>query len=257
MSQVSVPAGEIVIPGDDSCLFNAMAYELRRLEIADPSMGANEMRTALCDYMAANGDTDIGIGERLRDFTVKERGEKHDQYVLRMRRLNEWGGVPELAACANLFNVCVMVYQRDGDRGYTPHSSHGSKNAVPTINLVYVGGVHYNVLKLEARHAAIEICVSPSPTVAVARHAAIEIRRRAPLNLRRRNDHPDDPSPHRSKYLSRASKRSPPRRAAGTFPPRTLFRVSVHGARPTLAPTPRVNLRRTRTCRKRRRRRCR
>lgn len=123
-------------PGDGNCLFHSLAHGLG-------SGTHSTLRADICGFMETHSDLSIA-GTSLADWIQMLAGTQVQLYARKMAKGSQWGGAPEIAACAHMRNVNIHVYERRG-RGFeltVPFDVGGSK----TIGVLYVGGVHYDAL---------------------------------------------------------------------------------------------------------------
>lgn len=132
------PASARVVrqPGDGNCLFHSLAYGLGSTAAA--------LRSEICTFIEKNPDLSIA-GTRLADWIQMLAGSSLQQYAKNMAKSAQWGGAPEIAACAHMRKVNLHVYERRGDRIElsVPFDVAGSTR---TVAVLYVGGVHYDAL---------------------------------------------------------------------------------------------------------------
>merc|ERR1711937_735992 len=120
-------------PGDGNCLFHSLAYAL--------GGSAASIRTDVCMFMERSPDLTIA-GTSLTEWIQMLAGVPIKQYTKKMSKSGNWGGAPELAACAHMKNVNIHVYERRGNNFEltVPFDVGGGR----TITVLYVGGVHYD-----------------------------------------------------------------------------------------------------------------
>lgn len=104
-----------------------------------------EVRHAIVEYAAAH--LDDSTFDVLR-AALTENGQTAEEYLTRMEQLGTYGGDPEIAVAAILYNVRIEVYAadaRDPSHPYIVHEpAHG---AVRTIRLWWIrNGPHYQLL---------------------------------------------------------------------------------------------------------------
>lgn len=132
------PAAARVVrqPGDGNCLFHSLAYGLGSTAAA--------LRSEICVFMEKNPDLSIA-GTCLADWIQMLAGSSLQQYAKNMAKSAQWGGAPEIAACAHMRKVNLHVYERRGDKIElsVPFDVAGSTR---TVAVLYVGGVHYDAL---------------------------------------------------------------------------------------------------------------
>jgi len=134
------PASTRVVkqPGDGNCLFHSLAFGLGKVTAAT-------LRGEICGFMERRPDLSIA-GTTLADWIQMVAGCPVAQYAKKMAKSAQWGGAPEIAACAHMRHTNIHVYERRGS-GFdltVPFDVGGSS----TICVLYVGGVHYDALVL-------------------------------------------------------------------------------------------------------------
>lgn len=85
-------------------------------------------------------------GTSLAEWIQMLAGVPVPQYAKKMSKSGNWGGAPEIAACAHMKKVNIHVYERrSGSFALTvPFDVGGDR----TVTVLYVGGVHYDALVL-------------------------------------------------------------------------------------------------------------
>lgn len=136
----AAPASAKVVkqPGDGNCLFHSLAYGIGQATAAT-------LRAEVCSFMERNPGLTIA-GTTLADWIQMLAGSPVTEYAKKMAKGAQWGGAPEIAACAHMRKVNIHVYERRGN-GFeltVPFDVGGSR----TITVLYVGGVHYDALVL-------------------------------------------------------------------------------------------------------------
>mmetsp|Transcript_7740 Transcript_7740/g.11665 ORF Transcript_7740/g.11665 Transcript_7740/m.11665 type:complete len:96 (-) Transcript_7740:197-484(-) len=90
---------------------------------------------------------DLSIaGTSLAEWIQMLAGSAVVPYAKKMAKSAQWGGAPEIAACAHMRKVNIHVYERRGS-GFeltVPFDVGGSR----TVAVLYTGGVHYDALVL-------------------------------------------------------------------------------------------------------------
>lgn len=124
-------------PGDGNCLFHSLAYGL------GGQATATNLRLDICSFMEKNPSLSIA-GTSLAEWIQMLAGSSVQQYAKKMAKSAQWGGAPEIAACAHMRQVNVHVYERKGTAFEltVPFDVGSSK----TVSVLYVGGVHYDAL---------------------------------------------------------------------------------------------------------------
>jgi hypothetical protein len=167
------------MPGNGSCLYEAVVYVMRHARFADFS--PSELRELLATWIVDNRLFNVADVPILK-WIEMETNETVAEYVTRMRTSAAWGGPLELAALAYCFNCSVDVYVQNAD-GFirTVCFCDPSQSKQLRIDLLY-NGVHYDVLHLldAPTHAA----APPPPPPATAPPTTARLGRRE----RRRND---------------------------------------------------------------------
>lgn len=139
-SQRTAPSSARVVrqPGDGNCLFHSLAYGLG-------SGTAASVRAEICAFMEQSPGLSIA-GTSLAEWIQMLAGCPVSQYARKMAKSAQWGGAPEIAACAHMRKVNIHVYERRGS-GFeltVPFDVGGTR----TVRVLYVGGVHYDALIL-------------------------------------------------------------------------------------------------------------
>jgi len=98
------------MPGDGSCLFHSIAFGLKA--IGYRSEDGHSVRQRVAEFIAENPEFEI-TGTPLRDWVNWDSDVSVDNYALRLLRGNLWGGAIEMAACAQIFFVDIVVYEED------------------------------------------------------------------------------------------------------------------------------------------------
>ena len=132
----------ISIKDDNNCVFRALAHLVFE--------GDDEAHTVIRDAVCNELEVDPG-GVYSERFTPRIGDYREDgsyaQHVTRMRRLEEWGGEPELRAAASIFGFQIHVYHpffHDGVQVIqAPVKKHVEKEEVD-VHLLYYGD-HYDV----------------------------------------------------------------------------------------------------------------
>jgi hypothetical protein len=82
-----------------SCLFNSMSRHLSE----DPQA----IRNKICDYLAINPMTDMGLS--VSEIIHLESGSGLEEYIRSMRSPCTWGGAIEIAAAVQIWNCSFHV----------------------------------------------------------------------------------------------------------------------------------------------------
>ena len=177
----------LVLP-DGNCMFSAALSELRRLGLScDTSL---KLRSVLLSWVSKNGEK-VCNGLKIRQWIEYETGETLENYVKRMRRPSEWGGVVELHALVQVFSVSVIVWELADAAGSCSHrhqlvSSDGPSamsSTPPTVHLFYNGVSHYNIFVPDAAASLTALhATTSSATRVAALDAASTLASRATLD---------------------------------------------------------------------------
>ena len=157
-------------PMDGNCLFHAAFRELKRLNKVGNVSSPRSLRRTVVDWVATSGSETECADLTLSQWIELETEEDLNQYVARMRRDGEWGGIIELYAMTEMFQVTTCVWEPaassgGGQRRYTQrHSleSHrsnkgqepGPETARGAAHLHYNGTSHYSVFVPDCPPAA-------------------------------------------------------------------------------------------------------
>ena len=137
----------ISIKDDNNCVFRALAH----LVFEGDDEAHADVRDAVCNELEADpgGVYSERFTPRIGDY--REDGS-YAQHVTRMRRLEEWGGEPELRAAASIFGFQIHVYHpflNDGVQVIQAPAEKQVEKAVD-VHLLYYGD-HYDVAYHESR----------------------------------------------------------------------------------------------------------
>merc|ERR1719215_2365837 len=124
-------------PGDGNCLFHSLAYGLG-------SGTASTLRSEICAFMEMHPDLSIA-GTTLAEWVMMLAGSPIGPYAKKMAKGSQWGGAPEIAACAHMRMVNVHVYERRA-KGFELTVPFDVAGCSKTVSVLYVGGVHYDAL---------------------------------------------------------------------------------------------------------------
>lgn len=164
-----------ICPMDGNCLFHAAFRELKRLSKNGDVSSPRTLRRTVVDWIATRGSEVECADLKLSQWIELETEEDLKQYVSRMGRDGEWGGIIELYALTEMFNVTTCVWEPAGSTGgqrcYTQrHSLEGRRSekdrepgpetARSSAHLHYNGTSHYSVF------------VPDSPPMPASVHAA-------------------------------------------------------------------------------------
>jgi hypothetical protein len=124
-------------PGDGSCLFHSMSYNLGQ------GYNASRLRSDICSFI--NHNPNLLISDTpLKDWVKWDTGTSVSDYVRKMSR-GSWGGGIEMACLSQMKQVNVHVYERVST-GYKRISAFDylpDAKSRPIIRVLYCGGVHY------------------------------------------------------------------------------------------------------------------
>jgi len=139
------------MPGDGSCLFHSIAFGLKA--IGYHSEDGHSVRQRVAKFIAENPEFEI-TGTPLRDWVNWDSDVSVDNYALRLSRGNLWGGAIEMAACAQIFFVDIVVYEEDYYGGcirrisdFLADTPQGGPPPRGTILVLYSGRSHYDALQ--------------------------------------------------------------------------------------------------------------
>jgi hypothetical protein len=137
----------IPITADGNCVFRVLAHLM--FEGDDEGHHA-DVRDAVCNELEADPEGVYSqrftsrIGDYREDVSYADR-------VTRMRRLEEWGGEPELAAAASIFGFKIHIHHPFFEpTGVRLIQAPEAKKGVEDVHLVYYGD-HYDVAYHELR----------------------------------------------------------------------------------------------------------
>ena len=173
----------VMMPMDGNCLFHALFHELRRLRLAADVPNAHVLRLRLTDWVSAHGQKAECASLTLSQWIELETEEALERYVARLQRNGEWGGIVELYAVTELFDVTTCVWEplgrtpAGGWRYTRRHSLEGSsarsrrdeRNGSRTVHLHYNGSSHYSVfVPDESSSTAPTIVAAQKPAAAAS-----------------------------------------------------------------------------------------
>jgi hypothetical protein len=137
----------IPITPDGNCVFRVLAHLM--FEGDDEGHHA-DVRDAVCNELEADPEGVYSqrftsrIGDYREDVSYADR-------VTRMRRLEDWGGEPELAAAASIFGFKIHIHHPFFEpTGVRLIQAPEAKKRVEDVHLVYYGD-HYDVAYHELR----------------------------------------------------------------------------------------------------------
>ena len=163
--QVYVAALEVKQPADDNCIYHSPSEGAKRGGVNFGTPGL--LREACTDFFVKSSLCRLeGLGgHALREVASHHECMGVETYAKAMRS-GKWGGALEIAICAHINNARVNVYVPTAGRRFKLLARYGSADAALVISVVYVGGVHYNLLVLEVRREnviAINVDIKLSP----------------------------------------------------------------------------------------------
>ena len=144
------------VPMDGNCLFTSAFRELARLRRAGSVASPAELRAAIVEWVRIKGSETECAELTLAQWISLETEEELEQYIARMRRNGEWGGIIELYALTEMFDVCTCVYE-PGAVTSTGRRAHVRRHALeagnrpegapppPRAHLHYNGTSHYSI----------------------------------------------------------------------------------------------------------------
>ena len=150
------------VPMDGNCLFSSALLELQRLGLADAA-DARELRAKIMEWIEKYGADTECAELSLATWIEFETEEELPQYVHRLRRNGEWGGIIELYALTEMYGVTINVWEpvgsdRSGRVAYSRRHSLESGGSAssnrssrsnesgaegPAAHLYYNGSTHY------------------------------------------------------------------------------------------------------------------
>jgi hypothetical protein len=136
------------MPGDGGCLFHAMTAGLAKLNRRPGNPSAT--RAEIADWLVQNART-LVHGVQLKDWIKwdSDRQWTVARYAALVRGQGFWGGEIEMVACSMNSGVNVVVWvEVEGDH-YLRIAAylHGLEGrGVDTVHLLYVAGMHYDLL---------------------------------------------------------------------------------------------------------------
>lgn len=133
------------MPGDGTCLFHSCAHGLRKLGFSETGPS---IRQRVAQFIADEPSFEI-TGTPLRSWVDWDSSMTVANYVSRLRAGNFWGGAIEMAACAQLFEVDLAVYEQDYFGGSYRRISDFlcDGQARGTLMLLYSGRAHYDAIE--------------------------------------------------------------------------------------------------------------
>jgi hypothetical protein len=124
------------VPMDGNCLFTAALRELKRLGLNGSLSTATHMRAAIMEWVQARASETKCAELTLAEWIMLETEESLENYVARLKADGEWGGIIELYALTEMFDVCTCVYEpvfgsssRNSGRSSSSSSSSDSSSS--------------------------------------------------------------------------------------------------------------------------------
>lgn len=132
------------MPGDGSCLFHSLAFGLRKLGCSEDG---HAIRQLVARFIAENPDSKIS-GTALRTWVYWDSRRSVNEYVARLSTGGVWGGAIEMAVVAHIFQVDVVVYEKDY-MGNADMISDFLTDKKPrgVIMVLYLGRMHYDAIE--------------------------------------------------------------------------------------------------------------
>ena len=143
-------------PGDHSCLFHSLSFCLSYGEVVAIDHNCNSgflLRELVASFIRENGDVIIQLSDGLY-VTIEEavifEGFSLESYFVRMSNRQAWGGTIEIAAVAEMYNICINIFRPVKNRrsfGYMgSHKCRNFGSESMEISLLYTGNCHYDSL---------------------------------------------------------------------------------------------------------------
>ena len=141
-------------PMDGHCMFHSVNVALSGRTSLEEVF---RLRRGVACYMTTHSDSEFGESS-LAQWVMRETGKSVAAYARRMAR-GGWGGAIELAAIARWRNCCIKVFTacREGQRADATVEDGTPIRTIATfgndrggradINLLFVGGAHYDALQ--------------------------------------------------------------------------------------------------------------
>eukprot|EP00746_Dinoflagellata_sp_MGD_P088682 gnl/MRDRNA2_/MRDRNA2_35066_c0_seq1.p1 gnl/MRDRNA2_/MRDRNA2_35066_c0~~gnl/MRDRNA2_/MRDRNA2_35066_c0_seq1.p1 ORF type:complete len:377 (-),score=62.89 gnl/MRDRNA2_/MRDRNA2_35066_c0_seq1:350-1480(-) len=133
-------------PADGDCLYHSLAHGDGKRD------DAKSLRREIARFLLQNPSLQIG-GVELQDW-VKWDGEEKEEnctvadYARRIADTGEWGGAMETTIFSHMRQVNVSVYEQSFRIGsFKRISSFDYPGANKIINILYRGGLHYDLLE--------------------------------------------------------------------------------------------------------------
>jgi OTU domain-containing protein 6 len=133
------------VPGDGDCLFASLVHQLTSVSGQQPPMQIADMRKLLAGYLVAHR-------VELEPFIALDGEEKgtFDEYCARIAASGGlWGGLVEVRAAAELFNVRIAVVDEHAThivapKAVSPDASEGFDWCLVFQKHLFALGAHYN-----------------------------------------------------------------------------------------------------------------
>eukprot|EP00440_Ansanella_granifera_P063648 gb/GFBE01069009.1/.p1 GENE.gb/GFBE01069009.1/~~gb/GFBE01069009.1/.p1 ORF type:complete len:518 (+),score=75.72 gb/GFBE01069009.1/:1-1554(+) len=135
-------------PGDGSCLFHSLAWNMRRLGVGSGSVEARglNLRQELVRYLEVHADDEV-CGTSYRDYIWWDRGLTVQDYVKEMGGTSSlWGGAVEISAFTRMYDMNVSVYETLRSGRFRCVCAFEAGPECKTYNIVYTGKSHYDAL---------------------------------------------------------------------------------------------------------------
>ena len=144
-------------PGDNSCLYHSLSYNLNREELYDNAHEINNgftLQHLVNDYIRENLSvviwTSLEVCESFAEAIVGE-GYNTSDYYARMSLNSSWGGMIEICAVAEMFHVNIEIFESTADPnrrfqwiGTFKYSLNDTRTK--SLYILYTGNNHYDSL---------------------------------------------------------------------------------------------------------------
>lgn len=142
------------MPGDGACLFHSLAFGLHRLGYRQED--GLRIRSRVARFMYDNPEFKI-TGTPLRSWIAWDSHVSVDSYVERLASGRVWGGAIEMAAVAEIFQVDVVVYEKDYFGGVQRISDFlTDKQPRGVVTVMYSGRNHYDALEQDGPSVGVQ-----------------------------------------------------------------------------------------------------
>lgn len=139
-------------PGDGSCLFHSLAFGLGNYGYRGVS--AFMLRRELADFIRKHPKLEIA-GDTLEEWVSWDSNTSVHAYASKMAAGRAWGGGLEIASCSLLKQANIHVYEMKGGEirriSCFDYPEKKRPGQVPTIHILYQGGMHYDALRVGSR----------------------------------------------------------------------------------------------------------